>query len=104
MPLAHHLHKGAGGCRGGHVPQRAHVHAALGDLKIGFQEADVSALQLNETLRVDMLQVPATIRILTPADETVASVKAVKEEAPAPAEDAADAAAPAADAATAESK
>ena len=62
-------------------------------------KADVSALQINDTLRVNMLSVPETIRILTPADETIASVKAVKEEAPATDAAAADATA---DAGTAE--
>ena len=48
---------------------------------------------------MNMLSVPETIRILTPADETIASVKAVKEEAPATDAAAADATA---DAGTAE--
>ncbi len=63
--------------------------------------ADVSALQLGENVRVANLDVPAEVKVLTDADETVATVKSIKEEpveAPA-AEEAADAtAAPAADA------
>ncbi len=45
--------------------------------------ADVSALQINENLKVEDLNVPETIRVLTPADTTVATVKNVKEEKPA---------------------
>ena len=95
------------GCRDGGVLDQVIHEVEIECLPKDLPEvikADVSALQLNETLRVDMLQVPATIRILTPADETVASVKAVKEEAAPAADDAAAEAAPAADAAPAESK
>lgn len=56
-------------------------------------KADVSALGVNESFRVDQLVVPASIKILTDPEATVASVKYVKEEAPA--ETADDAAAPA---------
>ena len=59
-------------------------------------KADVSALAVNEALRVDQLTVPAGVKIISDPEATVASVKYVKEEAAAPAE---DAAAPAADAA-----
>ena len=59
-------------------------------------KADVSALAVNEALRVDQLTVPAGVKIISDSEATVASVKYVKEEAAAPAE---DAAAPAADAA-----
>lgn len=53
-------------------------------------QADVSALELNEGIRVSQLVVPETIKIHTPGDETVATVKPVKvEEAPA-ADDTAD--------------
>ena len=62
-------------------------------------QADVSALELNEGIRVSQLVVPETIKIHTPGDETVATVKPVKvEEAPA-ADDTADASADAATAA-----
>lgn len=66
--------------------------------------ADVSALDINEAFRVDMLQVPAGIKIHEDPEATIASVKAVKEEAAPAADDAAVEAAPAADAAPAESK
>ena len=63
-------------------------------------QADVSALELNEGIRVSQLVVPETIKIHTPGDETVATVKPVKvEEAPA-ADDTADASADAATAAS----
>lgn len=45
--------------------------------------ADVSALDINDTLRLDAVKVPAGVTILTPADTAVATVKGVKEEAPA---------------------
>ncbi len=67
--------------------------------------ADVSALQIGENIRVENLVVPAEVKVLTAADETVATVKSIKEEpvaAPAAEDAAADAtaapAAPAADA------
>ena len=66
--------------------------------------ADVSALDINEAFRVDMLQVPVGIKIHEDPEATIASVKAVKEEAAPAADDAAAEAAPAADAAPAESK
>ena len=72
--------------------------------------ADVSALDINDALRVDMLNIPAGIKVHEDPEATVASVKMVKEE-PAPeaatadaTADAAAAAAPAADTATAETK
>ena len=61
-------------------------------------KADVSALGVNEALRVDQLTVADGIKIISDPEATVASVKYVKEEA-APADDAA--AAPADDAAAA---
>ena len=55
---------------------------------------DISALDVNESFRVNQLNVPQGVKILVDGDETVASIKYVKEEAPAAAEDtAADAAA-----------
>ena len=65
-------------------------------------KADVSALDINEALRIDQLSIPAGIKVLEDPEATVASVKMVKEEAPAATDEAAaDAAAPAADAAQA---
>ncbi len=65
-------------------------------------KADVSALDINEALRIDQLSIPAGIKVLEDPEATVASVKMVKEEAPAETDEAAaDAAAPAADAAQA---
>ena len=90
------------GCREGGVLDQVILELEIECLPKDLPEvikADVSALQINDTLRVNMLSVPETIRILTPADETIASVKAVKEEAPATDAAAADATA---DAGTAE--
>ena len=90
------------GCRQGGVLDQVIHEVEIECLPKDLPEvikADVSALQINDTLRVNMLSVPETIRILTPADETIASVKAVKEEAPATDAAAADATA---DAGTAE--
>ena len=42
--------------------------------------ADVSALEINEGIRVSDLVVPAEIKVLTDANATVATVKGVKEE------------------------
>ena len=66
--------------------------------------ADVSGLDINEAFRVDMLQVPAGIKVHEDPEATIASVKAVKEEAAPAAEEEAAAADAAADAAPAESK
>lgn len=44
-------------------------------------KADVSALDINESLRVDMLNVPEGVKILTSGDTAIATVKTVKEEA-----------------------
>ena len=95
------------GCREGGVLDQVILELEIECLPKDLPEvikADVSALQINDTLRVNMLSVPETIRILTPADETIASVKAVKEEAPATDAAATDAAAAdaTADAGTAE--
>lgn len=54
--------------------------------------ADVSGLNLFDTIRVSDLVVPAEVKVLTNGDETIATVKGVKEEVAAPA---AEAAAPA---------
>ncbi len=51
--------------------------------------ADVSALLINESIRVEDLQVPEGVKILTSGDTAVATVKGVKEEVEAPADDAA---------------
>ena len=55
-------------------------------------KVDVSALQMNESLRVADLQIPAGVKVHTPGDETVATVKPVKveveAEAPAATDDA----------------
>ena len=52
-------------------------------------KVDVSALEINESIRVGQLAVGEGVKIHTPEDETVATVKAVKVEEAAPAEDAA---------------
>ena len=66
-------------------------------------KVDVSALDINEGLRVDQIQIPAGVKVHEDAEATIATVRTVKEEAaPAPADDAAAEAAPAADAASAE--
>lgn len=60
---------------------------------------DISALDVNESFRVNQLSIPEGIRIFIDPEETVASIKYVKEEAPAAsdtADAATDAAAPAA--------
>lgn len=49
-------------------------------------KADVSALQINEGLRVGDLVLSKGVKVLTPEDDTVATVKGVKQEAPAAAE------------------
>lgn len=51
--------------------------------------ADVSALEINEGIRVSDLVVPAEIKVLTDANATVATVKGVKEEVAPVADDAA---------------
>ena len=83
---------------------RTHVRIELEGNPVGCRQGgvDVSALDVNESLRIDQLNVPAGIKIHEDPEATVASVKFVKEEA-APAADDADAAdataaAPAADA------
>jgi ribosomal protein L25, Ctc-form len=43
--------------------------------------ADVSGLEINESLRLSDVKIPATIKVLSDLNATVASVKAVKEEA-----------------------
>ena len=63
---------------------------------------DISALDVNESFRVNQLAIPEGIRIFIDPEETVASIKYVKEEAPAASDETADAAAdvaPASDAA-----
>lgn len=69
-------------------------------------KADVSALEINEAFRVEQLQIPAGIKIHEDADATIATVRVVKEEAPAETEAADATAAEAAPAAadTTESK
>ncbi len=47
-------------------------------------EVDVSNLGLNESVRVSDVAAPKNVKILTDADTAIASVKAVKEEAPVP--------------------
>lgn len=44
--------------------------------------ADVTALKLGENVRVFNLEVPAEVKVLTDAEETVATVKSIKEEEP----------------------
>ena len=57
-------------------------------------QVDVAALDINDAVRVAQIVVPEGVKIHTPEDETVATVKAVKVEEAAPAADAdADAAA-----------
>ncbi len=88
------------GCREGGVLDQVIHEVEIECLPKNLPEvikADVSALGLNEALRIDMLTVPEGVKILDDPDATIASVKTVKEEAPATAaEDAA--AEPAADA------
>ncbi|MCR5732764.1 MAG: 50S ribosomal protein L25 [Sphaerochaetaceae bacterium] len=55
-------------------------------------KADVSALKLFDTVRVADLVVPAEVKVLADADETIATVKGVKEEVAAPAAETAEAA------------
>ena len=50
---------------------------------------DISALDVNESFRVSQLNVPSGVRVLVDGEETVASIKYVKEEAPAAADEAA---------------
>ncbi len=64
---------------------------------------DVSALKMNESLKLSDIKLAEGVKIHGDLDETVATVKPVKVEAAPAAEEAADAAAPA-DAATAETK
>lgn len=52
---------------------------------------DVTGLQLNETLQVGALAVPAGVKFLIENDATVATVKSIKEEAPVEADAAAEA-------------
>lgn len=61
--------------------------------------ADVTNLQINDSLRVDQLDIPEGVKVLSDLTATVATVKAVKEEAAPAAAEATDAAAaaPAAD-------
>ena len=67
-------------------------------------KVDVSALDINEGIRVDQIRIPAGVKVHEDAEATIATVRTVKEEAaPAPADDAAAEAAPAADAASAAS-
>ena len=51
-------------------------------------KADVSALDINDTFRVDMLTVPEGVKILSSPDTAIATVKTVKEDVPEPATDA----------------
>lgn len=83
------------GCRQGGVLDQVIHEVEIECLPKDLPEvikADVSALDVNESLRVDQLQVPAGIKIHEDPEATIASVKFVKEEAPA--ETAADEAAP----------
>lgn len=84
------------GCKeGGVLDQVVHeveIECLPKDLPESFV-ADVSGLALNESLRLDQIAIPSTIKVLADMKETVASVKTVKEEVVAPAADAADAAA-----------
>lgn len=52
---------------------------------------DISALDVNESFRVNMISAPAGVKILADGEEAIVSIKFVKEEAPAeaPASDAA---------------
>lgn len=61
-------------------------------------KADVTALDINDTFRVDMLALPEGVKVLTPGDTAIATVKTVKEETVAPVADSADSTAPATDA------
>ena len=68
-------------------------------------QVDVSALDINDAVRVAQIVVADGVKIHTPEDETVATVKAVKVEEPAPADaEAADATAASATDTSAETK
>ena len=95
------------GCRAGGVLDQVIHEIEIECLPKDLPElfvADVSGLDINEAFRVDMLQVPAGIKVHEDPEATIASVKAVKEEAAPAAEEETAAADAAADAAPAESK
>ena len=97
------------GCRQGGVLDQVIHEVEIECLPKDLPEvikADVSALEINEAFRVEQLQIPAGIKIHEDADATIATVRVVKEEAPAETEAADATAAEAAPAAadTTESK
>jgi large subunit ribosomal protein L25 len=57
-------------------------------------EADVSALKINQSLHLKDVVIPPNVKVLDDLSKTVASVKGVKAEVAAPAEEVAEAAAP----------
>ena len=90
------------GCRAGGVLDQVIHELEIECLPKDLPEvikADVSALDINESFRVDQLVIPAGIKVLADGDAAIASVKMVKEEAAA--EPAADDAAAATDTAAA---
>ncbi len=81
------------GCRQGGVLDQVIHEVEIECLPKDLPEvikADVSALEINETFRIENLQLPEGVRIFEEKDATIASVRMVKEEAPAADETAAD--------------
>lgn len=94
------------GCRAGGVLDQVIHELEIECLPKDLPEvikADVSALDINETFRVDQLQLPAGVKVLEDGEAAIASVRMVKEEA-APAEEATETEAAAPADAAAESK
>ncbi len=82
------------GCRAGGVLDQVIHELEIECLPKDLPEvikADVSALDLNEALRVDQIQLPAGVKVLEDSEATVATVRMVKEEAAPAADEAADA-------------
>ena len=94
------------GCRAGGVLDQVIHELEIECLPKDLPEvikADISALDINETFRVDQLQLPAGVKVLEDGEAAIASVRMVKEEA-APAEEATETEAAAPADAAAESK
>ena len=88
------------GCRNGGVLEQVIAELDIECLPKDLPEAikvDVSKLDIGDVLRVGQIAVPAGVKVHTPEDATVATLKLVKEEAPAEAAPAADEAAPVAE-------
>ena len=83
------------GCRAGGVLDQVIHELEIECLPKDLPEvikADVSALDLNEALRVDQIQIPAGVKVLEDPEATVATVRMVKEEAAPAADETAEAA------------